>query len=81
MLAQGRERNIELNIGKFRFKEMQVPNCGHLVTSEGLQTDPRKTASVKEMPPLADVADLRHFLGMTKLPYLARFIPSLLDLG
>ena len=48
---------------------------GHLLTAEGIVTDPNKVRAIKDMPTPTDVASLKRFLGMVN--YLAKFLPHL----
>ena len=42
LLERCQERNIKLNREKFMFKCSQVPFIGHLLSNEGLKSDPPK---------------------------------------
>ncbi|MCG8626969.1 MAG: RNA-directed DNA polymerase [Proteobacteria bacterium] len=58
---------------KCRFAEAEVEYLGHVVSSKGLATDPRKVESVKNFPRPQDLRSVRSFLGLTS--YYRRFIP------
>ena len=75
-----RERNIKLNKAKFNFKCQQVTFIGHLLSSEGVEPDPRKIDAIVNMETPVDVQGVQRLIGMKKAkeagrdPYL-----SLLD--
>ena len=47
----------------------------HLLTADGVVTDPNKVRAKRNMPTPADVKSLKRFLGM--VTYLAQFLPHL----
>ena len=56
----------------------EVRYIGHVLTSNGLNPDPRKVHAVEGMPSPADKPALLRFLGM--VDYMSKFIPNLADL-
>ena len=48
---------------------------GHIISKDGLQTDPEKVKAIAEFPPPTNVEQLCHFLGMVN--YLAQYVPNL----
>ena len=72
------DRGIHLNAEKIKLRQHEVPLIGHITTDRGLQADPSKVHAIVDMPPPADVAGVRRFLGM--LQYLSKFLPSLSDM-
>ena len=48
---------------------------GHLLTADGVVTDPNKVRALRDMPTPTDVKSLKRFLGM--VTYLAKFLPHL----
>ncbi|XP_068757507.1 uncharacterized protein [Montipora capricornis] len=52
----------------------RVPFVGHILSAEGVSTDPKKVSAVKSWPPPTNVSELRVFLG--KIGYYRRLIPD-----
>ena len=50
---------------------------GHLITEEGLQSDPEKIKAIRALPAPKNLTELRRFLGMTN--YLARYLPHVTE--
>ena len=66
------EHNLKLKPSKCEFFRDQVVYLGHVVSHEGIQTDPSKIESVKTWPIPKNTQDVRKFLGFTG--YYRRFI-------
>uniref|UniRef100_A0A3B3SK60 ribonuclease H n=1 Tax=Paramormyrops kingsleyae TaxID=1676925 RepID=A0A3B3SK60_9TELE len=76
-LQRCREKNIKLNMEKFRLRKNEVSYIGHLLTAEGVKIDPGKMTAITEMPRPADVKGVQRFLGM--INYLSKFCNHLSD--
>ena len=79
VLERSRKIGLKLNRSKIKIMTGEVPYIGHVLTSKGLKSDPRKVNAVEGMPSPADKpALLRVFLGMVN--HQSKFIPNLADL-
>ena len=64
--------NLKLKASKCEFFKKQVTYLGHVVSEEGIKTDPEKIRDLKNWPVPKSVKDVRKFLGFTG--YYRRFI-------
>lgn len=78
VLDRCRQINLTLNRDKCRFKRQEVTYLGHLISTQGLQADPRKVEAIVKMPVPKNKEDVRRFLGM--VTYLSKFCPGLSEL-
>ena len=62
---------VTLNPSKCQFERTELRFLGHLLTEQGIQPDPEKTAAISNMPPPANVKELRRFMGM--INHLGKF--------
>ena len=72
-LERCRRKGIQLNREKSKFRETSMVFMGHLITEDGLQTDPGKVRAITSLSAPANLNELRRFLGMVN--YLARYLP------
>ena len=63
-LQRCRELNLTLNFQKIKLRLSRVPFMGHLLSADGVVTDPNKVRAIRDMPVLTDVKSLKRFLGM-----------------
>ena len=63
---------LKLKPSKYTFFKTEITYLGHLITSEGVATDPKKIEAVIKWPRPETVHDVRSFLGF--LGYCRRFI-------
>ena len=66
------DAGLKLKPGKCCFAQAVVKFLGHIVSADGVATDPEKLRRVQEWPQPKNVSDLRAFLGLTG--YYRRFI-------
>ena len=74
VLERLRSAGLTLKPTKCKFAQLQVSYLGHVISEEGVQTDPAKLQAVKEFPVPTNVKALRSFLGLAS--YYRRFIPQ-----
>ena len=68
-----RSANLKLKPQKCKFGQQKVTFLGHVVTPNGVTTDPRKCDAIQHVPVPHRLKELRSFLGLTN--YYARFVP------
>ena len=66
------EAGLKLKPEKCRFFQRSVSFLGHVISYEGIATDPEKTRAVAEWPPPSSVKELRAFVGLAS--YYRRFV-------
>ena len=73
VLSRLRHHNLKLKLSKCHFFAKEVQYLGHVISAEGVATDPDKTRVVAEWPRPQTARDLRSFLGFAS--YYRRFVP------
>lgn len=68
------QANLKLKPSKCSLFATDVEYLGHLVSADGIKTDPKKVQCVKEWPTPRHKKDVRAFLG--SVGYYRRFIPE-----
>ena len=79
LLEQARKANLRLNSSKMNLRKSEVRFMGHLITKEGLQSDPEKVKAVQEMPKPKSKKELLSLLGFVN--YLSKFLPRLSEVA
>lgn len=59
-----REVNLKLKAKKCKFFQEEVTFLGHVVSENGVKTDPVKTRAVEEWKSPKNVSELKSFLGL-----------------
>ena len=64
--------NLKLKASKCQFLKSSITYLGHVVSEDGIHTDPEKTEAVRTWPVPKSVKDVRSYIGFTG--YYRRFI-------
>ena len=73
------EAGLKVKPEKCRILPQRVPFVGHILSAQGVSTDPEKVSAVKSWPPPTNLSQLRVFLG--KIGYYRKFIPDFATLA
>ena len=73
-ISKLRAAGLKLKPTKCDLFRQQINYLGHVVSKEGVSTDPDKIKAVKEWPQPTTVTEVRSFLGFVS--YYRRFIPT-----
>ena len=65
---------LRLKPSKCEFFKSQVTYLGHIVSKDGIETDPKKIEAIKNWPVPKTVTEVRSFLGF--MNYYRKFIPK-----
>lgn len=69
-----REAGLVINHEKCQFLQKQLRYLGHIVSDQGLHTDPDTVKAVQEFPRPQKIRSLRSFLGLAS--WYRRFVPD-----
>ncbi|GFX90120.1 retrovirus-related Pol polyprotein from transposon 17.6 [Trichonephila clavipes] len=76
VLSKLRDVNLKLNPSKCKFFQKEVNYLGHIISAEGVRTDPEKVSAVKNWKRPENLRELRSFLGLYLLPKLKEALTS-----
>ena len=79
VLERLEKAGLKLQPTKCHFIRTEVEYLGHVISPEGLKTNEKLVAAVKEFPTPKDLKELRRFLGLSS--YYRRFIPQFAKLA
>ena len=71
--------NLKLKPSKCHLLQRRVLFLGHVVSGEGISTDPSKIEAVKTWPTPTRLKDVRAFLGLCS--YYRKFVPDFAQIG
>ena len=78
LLQRSRDKGIRLNKEKLKLRCKEVEFMDHIISADGLKSDPAKIQGINEMPSPTCKQDVKRLLGM--LNYLQRFATNLSEL-
>ena len=79
VLQRFREANLKINPLKCEFFKTKVHFLGHVVSADGLQVDPEKTAAVKHFPLPTSQTEVKSFLGLCS--YYRRYVENFAEIA
>ena len=68
-----RQAGLKLKASKCSLFQRETMFLGHIISADGIKTDPKKVSDVQNMRPCRNVKDVQTFMGMVN--YYARFVP------
>lgn len=74
-----REARLRINPDKCEFFKKETKYLGHVVSGNGIHTDPDKVAAIQEMAAPKTLKELRRFLGVVS--WYRRFVPEFATLA
>ena len=74
-----RQACLKLSPEKCQLLQRKVRYLGHIVSADGIATDPEKNAAVKAWPLPTNASEVKSFLGLCS--YYRRFVPSFSDVA
>ena len=73
------EAGLKMKCSKCDFFKSEIHYLGHLISEEGISPLPKKLDSIKHMPALNSVKEMKQFLGLTG--YYTKFVPRFADIS
>ncbi|KRK05548.1 uncharacterized protein Dyak_GE28019, partial [Drosophila yakuba] len=66
--------NLRINPDKCKFFQKELKYLGHVVSDQGIRTDPEKVEAIRDLPAPKTTKEVHSFLGMAS--WYRRFIPK-----
>jgi transposase InsO family protein len=79
VLAILQKQQLFAKLKKCEFAKPSIDYLGHIISKDGIRTDPAKVAAVLEWPVPTSVHDVRSFLGLCS--YYRRFVPKFAEVA
>ena len=79
VLERLEDAGVKLNAAKCQFLQEKTTFLGHVVSREGVTTDPDKTKALLQYPEASDVSSLRALLGCTG--YYTHFVQNFAEIA
>lgn len=73
VLRELQKANLRVKLSKCKFCRDEVSFLGHILTTNGIKTDPEKLRAINEFPRPTNIKQLQSFLGLCN--YYRKFIP------
>jgi len=74
LIERLRKANLKLQSDKCEFLKNEVTYLGHVISEDGLKSDPKKLEAVRQFPRPKTPGNIKQFLGLAV--YYRRFIPN-----
>lgn len=71
--------NLRINPEKCEFFKRETKYLGHVVSGDGIQTDPEKVAAISEMKAPQNIKEVRRFLGVAS--WYRRFVENFAEIS
>ena len=75
---QLRQAGLKMKCSKCDFFKSEIHYLGHLISTHGISPLPDKLDTIKNMPVLKDMKEIKEFLGLTG--YYRKFVPRFADI-
>ncbi|GFS52302.1 hypothetical protein TNCV_4850271 [Trichonephila clavipes] len=79
VLSKLSDANLKLNPSKCKFFQKEVNYLGHIISAEGVRTDPEKVSAVKNWKRPENLRELRSFLGLCT--YYRKFVKGISNIA
>ena len=79
VLEKIRESGLTLNPKKCEFDRQKVRYLGHVVSAEGIETDPEKIRKVQDWPTPVSADEVHSFLGLAA--YYRSYVPNFAEIA